>query len=136
MFVSGRWWDSLVWSAMFNLRVYEPWAHQAITHEAQREREAPGRPTSKLDRGAGELSDQDLGEEEGPLDYGAALEQLVVVHAGDQEGASRLPGEQVEMAAPLPLAGSLWAFLGEAYGVGRSLPGIGHSLANAAASQT
>ena len=121
---------------MSNLRVYEPWAHQVITHEAQREREAPGRPTSKLDRGAGELSDQDLGEEEGLLDYGAALEQLVVAHAGDQEGASRPPGGHVEMAAPLSLAGSLWALLAQAHGAGRSLPGAERSMANAAASQT
>jgi hypothetical protein len=44
--------------------------------------------------------------------------------------AEKVSGQQLEVAAPVHLDGSLWAFLVEAHGVGRLFSGNGDGLAN------
>ena len=100
---------------MFNLRFHEPRAHEANAQQAQGQRQAFGRHFGQHDCRAGELLDQDLGDEEGVLDHGTANGQLTVVYAGDQASEATLQTEDIELAAPLSLVGSLWALLAEAH---------------------
>jgi hypothetical protein len=67
---------------------------------------------------------------EGALDHGAAPQQLAVGDAGDEARAEKVSGQQPEVAAPVHLDGSLWAFPVEAHGVGRLFSGNGDGLAN------
>ena len=56
-----------------------------------------------------------VGDEEGVLDHGTTNGQLIVVYAGDQASEATLQIEDIVLAAPLSLVGSLWALLAEAY---------------------
>ena len=74
----------MVRGTMLHLCVHESQPHEKKPNIAQRKLQKKGCAPGQPHRGSRRLLDQDLVLEEGLLDHGAAVEQLVVGHAGDR----------------------------------------------------